>query len=205
MDVQVQHASQHAETHQLVLQLKQTTHADREPDTLPPHEHHGDESDIDNPGICAQASLTSQGGKFSGQFTVQREALDCVELMTRAPLLKFESHADAEPLRFDASGQWPDVQLMLNGAPPTWLSKTVATEADAKMKIATEAAKQQLDQVFATELLQLKQLVASAISDSKPLIVKQERQLLAAQDRLQQQVDNQQGTEFARRPGAIAR
>ncbi len=200
VDVHVQHASQHSERLQVVLQLEKTAPNTRELVTTQPTE-----PQADKPANGVRANLTSQAGIFSGQLTIPREALDCIESATLIPLLQFDSQPAAEPLRFDVSGPWTDVKLGLMGTTPTWITQAVTTEAEARLKIASETAMQQLEQAFAAELQQLTQLVATAVGDQKSLTINHTRQLLAAQDRLQQQLDNRNGTEFARLPGAIAR
>jgi hypothetical protein len=200
VDVQVEHASQHSETLQLAMQVKKTALNTREIVALQPLELQASE-----PATSVRVSLTSQAGNFSGQLTIPRDALDCIESATLIPLLQFDSRPEAEPLQFDVSGPWTDVNLKLIGATPSWISQAVTAEAETRLKTAAEAATVHLDQAFAAELQQLTQFVATAVGDQKSLTNNHTRQLLATQDRLQQQLDDKDRTEFARRPGAIAR
>ena len=184
----------------MAMQLKKTALNTREIVALQPLELQAIE-----PTTSARVSLTSHADNFSGQLTIPRDALDCIESTTLIPLLQFDSRPAAEPLQFNISGPWTNVKLELIGATPSWISQAVTAEAETQLKIAVEAATVHLDQAFAAEWQQLTQFVATGVGDQKSLTNNHTRQLLATQDRLQQQLDDKDRTEFARRPGAIAR
>ncbi len=199
VDVRAEHLSQKSDTTELHMQIGKSKTNRRNLALIDP----GDLGAERTSG--AHVKLTSQSGKLEGELAVPANAFDWIESTTLAALMQFASQPEAEPLRFRIAGPWTEVHLELVGAVPVWLSQAVASEADACNQIASQTSKLQLEQTFTSELLQLQQLVNSALSESKPLAADHTRQLLAKQDRLQRQLDDRNGTEFARRPGAITR
>ncbi len=153
----------------------------------------------------SQAKVTSQAGVLQGELVLHSDSLHWLAQESNVQSPKLAVQPNAVPLKFQMEGEWTQAKLELSGLVPAWLSQPVIAELETSIQAATQGSRRQLDQQFDSDLAELRQVVSVALAEDRKCCVLADEQLLATRQRLQQRQAEMNGTEFARRPGAITR
>lgn len=209
IEVRTQHASQRSpQTHWEILQGPQDSATASKPMLNSPApirsrlELNSQFGKLQGTAALTASTLSRLAQELNTQWHDSESASALTTLMQAVPTGK---ELDGQPLEFDVDGTWSDASLHLRGDVPTWLSQSVATAIDRRVQVASDANRQRLDHEFDSQLSELQKLVAVAVADCRSLTAHHGQQLLATQDRVQRQLADMTGTEFARRPAAINR
>jgi hypothetical protein len=162
-------------------------------------------SDIDPQPYYSEVNLKSDLGQLSGELALLGDALLWLGADPLPAPAAGVTQSQPQPLTFELEGNWSQIHLRPVGTIPAWLVGALAAEANHHLHLAAATQQSQLEQAFLTEIAQLQVLVNTAVEQARSLNVHHERQLLATQQQLQRQIDQIDGLEYARRPGAVIR
>lgn len=99
------------------------------------------------------------------------------------------------------SGSWTHPTFTFAQPLPAEVIEVIHTELTERRRMANADFEQRVRGQFDAQVAQLQSLVARAAGESQALVDEHQRQLVAAKESLQQNLDHISGAAFARRPG----